>query len=211
MALVTGTPLGNIDSQEEIYLEAAPKIYYQRYEANELKNPDSDGFYWSLSGTTAYPVYDLGCYTDVSMSEDLTVNAVRCDAVGDKDVVQHRNFVSVSFTLQTMFPLSALAPILKGGTDSVTNASEHTEKMGIGSINNNIFYHVYMPKVYDEQTGDYVAFTIHKAKFVDAFSISMQVGNVWQITGLQIRGFADETKPTAQQFMTVIRADASAI
>ena len=33
MSLVTGTPLGNIEVAEELYLEGAPTIYYQDYAA----------------------------------------------------------------------------------------------------------------------------------------------------------------------------------
>lgn len=55
-ALVTGTPIGNLESAEDIYLEGAPTIYFQDATASPLSNPDSDGFYWGLSGTTTFPV-----------------------------------------------------------------------------------------------------------------------------------------------------------
>ena len=48
MALVTGTPLGTINSQEDIYLEGSPNIYFQDAEAPPLFNPDADLFYWGL-------------------------------------------------------------------------------------------------------------------------------------------------------------------
>ena len=61
MALVTGSPVGNVDSQEETYVEGAPNIYIQDYNASPLNNPDADGYYWGLSGTTALPVFNIGC------------------------------------------------------------------------------------------------------------------------------------------------------
>ena len=211
MAIITGTPVGTITAQEDIYLEGAPNVYYQDYaNGHLLKNPDSDGFYWNLSGTTAYPVYQLGCYNNVVFGEDVTVNAVRCDAVGDKDSVQRRNYLELTFEVQTAFPLSSMAALLKTGA-TTTNGTEHTEKMGIGPINNNTFYRVYLPKVYDEDTGDYVSITLHKAKVVGPFSWSFLSGENWKISGLTFRGYVDEDLPTAQQFATIVRVDPSVL
>jgi hypothetical protein len=203
MTLATGTPLGNVDSQDDIYLEGAPYIYFQDYRANPLFNPDGDGFYWGLSGTSVYPVYNLGCVNDVSLTEDVTMNNIRCDTVGDKGVVQKRNYVEFVFTLQTMFPLVELRHLL--GLSAVT-ASGGLEKVGIGSINNNQNYMLYAPKVYDDDTGDYLLFHLHKAKPVDAWTIGMGVDG-WKITGLKFRAFADTTKPDAQKFGVIVRAD----
>lgn len=208
MALITGTPEGNVISQEEIYIEGAPWIYYQREEANLLHNPDGDNFYWGLSGTSTYPVYSLACYEDVSLGEDVTVNAVRCDKVGDKAVIQKRNRLEVSLALSTIFPLTTVKPILKG---SAVTTSAPFEKMGLGQINNNLYYHVYLPKVYDEDAADYVSFTIHRAQFVDAWNIAMVSGDKWMVGGITIAGLIDETKPAGQEFATVIRYDPSAI
>jgi hypothetical protein len=72
MALVTGTPLGTITTQEDLYIEGAPNIYFQDYLASPFNNPDGDGFYWGLSGTATYPVLEVGCPVDVSLTEDLT-------------------------------------------------------------------------------------------------------------------------------------------
>jgi hypothetical protein len=203
MTLVTGSPVGNIDTQDEIYLEGAPYIYFQDYSANPLNNPDGDGFYWGLSGTAVYPAYNLGCVNDVSLTEDVTVNNIRCDTVGDKDVVQRRNYVEFVFTLQTLFSLLELRHLL--GLSTVT-ASGGLEKVGIGSINNNRHFMVYASKVYDDDTGDYLLFHLHKAKPVDAWTIGMGVDG-WKIAGLKFRAFADETKPAASKFGTMIRAD----
>lgn len=208
MALITGTPEGNVISQEEIYIEGAPWIYYQREEANLLHNPDGDNFYWGLSGTSTYPVYSLACYEDVSLGEDVTVNAVRCDKVGDKAVIQKRNRLEVSLALSTIFPLTTVKPILKG---SAVTTSAPFEKMGLGQINNNLYYHVYLPKVYDEDAADYVSFTIHRAQFVDAWNIAMVSGDKWMVGGITIAGLIDETKPAGQEFATVIRYDPSAV
>ena len=44
MALVTGSALGTVTAQEDIYFEGAPTIYIQQYEAAPYYNPDADGF-----------------------------------------------------------------------------------------------------------------------------------------------------------------------
>ena len=73
MALVTGTPAGTITQQDEIYIEGAPYVYYQDYDGPLIV--DGDSFYWGLSGTVTYPVFQLACYEDVSLGSDVTVNA----------------------------------------------------------------------------------------------------------------------------------------
>lgn len=207
--LVTGAPVGNIDAQEEIYLNSAPYLYFQESDANLLFNPDADGYYWNLSGTTALPVFRVGCVQDVSLSEGLTINQVRCDSVGDKDAVQRRDYIEFSFNFTSLFPLSALRHALKLG--SAPTVVTGYEKQGIGAINNNKFYHLYTPMVYDDENGDFVAITLHRAKFIDAFTVAMRSGEPWQVSGIKVRGFADETKPAAQKFGTIIRFDPSAL
>lgn len=208
MALVTGSPIGNVDSQDEIYLEGAPNIYIQDYAANPLSNPDADGYYWGLSGTTALPVFSIGCVQDVSLTEGVTMNAIRCDAVGDKGVIQRRDYIEFEVTILTVFPLTTLRHMLNMSSPTV---GTDVEKMGIGKINNNRFYMAYCPKVYDEDTGDYVLFHLHKAQFVDAWTINMKSGEPWSVSGLKLRAFADETKPAGSLFGTIVRADVSAI
>jgi len=208
MALVTGTPLGTIESNEELYLEGAPYIYYQDYLADPFYNPDGDGFYWMLSGTASYPVYELGCVSDVSLTENLNVTDVLCDNIGVKATIQQRNFIEFNFTFQQPFPLDNLAPVLKAG--AVTESAP-TQKFGFGSIDQNKFYMLYCPKVYDTDAGDYVWLHLHKASFVDAFTINMTFGNPWQVTGIKLRAFADTDKPAAQSFGMFGRADASVI
>jgi hypothetical protein len=174
-------------------------------------NPDADGFFWQLSGTPTFPVFQLGCYEGVSLGDNLDINNVRCDAVGDKDVIMKRNHMEVKLTLKTFLPLANVTAVLNAGPVT-TNLSEAggIEKMGFGVIDNSKYYKIYLPKVYDETAGDYVAITGHRCKFVGAGELSMSFGNVWSIP-ITIWALADETKPSAQQFLTVIRADASDI
>lgn len=208
MALITGTPLGNIDNQDDIYIEGAPDIWFQDATADELNNPDANTYYWGLSGTTTYPVYGIGCVQDVSLTDNLTVNAIRCDNLGDKGVIQKRNHLEFNVTINTLLPLTTLRHILRASAPLVSTG---LEKMGIGKVNNNLYYHVYLAKVYDEDVGDYVSITLHRAQFVNASTINMRAGEPWQVTGISIWAFADSTKPTGQQFATVIRSDLSAL
>ncbi len=207
---ITGSAIGNLDTQEDLYLEGAPTITFQRNLATPLFNPDSDGFYYNMSGTSAYPAYEVGCVTDVSLSENLTMNDVLCDNVGVKSTIQQRNYLELTFTLQSFFPYTVLTNILKGGTVTV-NAGDHTEKFGMGKINQNVFWMVWCPKVYDEDVGDYIAIHLHKAQFVDAFTLNMGFGSPWQATGIKLRAFADTAKPSAQQFGVFLRSDASVL
>jgi len=208
MALITGSPIGNVDSQDEIYVEGAPYIYIQDYNATPLNNPDADGYYWGLSGTTSYPVFNIGCVQDVSLTEGLTMNQIRCDAVGDKGTIQRRDYIELELTILTVFPLSTLRHVLNLSAPTV---STNVEKVGIGQINNNRFYMAYAPKVYDQDTGDYLLFHLNKAQFVDAWTINMNSGEPWTVQGLKLRAYADDTKPNSQLFGTIVRADESAL
>ena len=207
-SLITGTPLGNVDSQDEVYIEGSPYIFIQQYEASPLNNPDADGYYWGMSGTTAYPVFQVGCVQDVSLTEGVTMNAIRCDTEGDKGMIQRRDYVEFNLTILSQFPLTTLRHLLNL---SVPTVSTGKEKVGIGGINNNRFYMAYCPKVYDEDTGDYVVFHLHRAQFVDAWTINMKGGEPWTTTGLKLRAYSDSSKPTSQRFGSIIRADASAL
>ncbi len=204
MSLITGAPLGNVIEQDEIYIEGAPWIYFQDARATELSHPDADGFWYGLSGTAAYPVYSLACYEDVQLASDLTVNAIRCDKIGDKAVIQKLNHLEFQFSLSTIFPLTSLQPIIKG---SAVTVIADFEKMGIGPINNNAYYHVYLPKVYDEIEGDYVLMQLHRAQFAGAWTAQFPSGNRWLVTGIAAWGFADDAKPAGQEFATIIRYD----
>jgi hypothetical protein len=207
--LITGYPLGNIQAQEEVYLDGSPYIYFQDASAPLLNNPDASGFYWNLSGTAAYPVMRVGCNSNVSLTEGLTINQIRCDTVGDKGTIQRRDYIELAFEFSSLLPLSIAAELLKLGS-TVTSGSGF-EKVGIGQINNNKYFHAYLPKVYDTVAGDYVSITLHRAQFVDAFTIGMASGEPWMVSGMKLRAYADETKPPAQMFGTIIRYDPSAI
>lgn len=207
--LVTGAPVGSILAQEEIYIEGAPYLYFQDATATPLNNPDGQGFYWNLSGTSSYPVYRVGCIQDVSLTEGLTMNQIRCDTIGDKATIQRRDYIEFTFKFSSLLPLTTLRHMLNLG--SAPTVGTGYEKVGIGSINNNQFYHFYAPKVYDDVAGDFLAFHLHRAQFIDAFTINMKSGEAWMVEGIKIRGYADETKPAAQKFAVILRGDASAL
>ena len=208
MALITGTPPGTSITQEDLYIEGAPTIYIQDYLAPLWYSPDSDDFYWNLTGTSTYNVIEIGCVSDVSFTEGLTMNDVLCDNVGVKDTIQQRNYFDIVFTVQSFFPLSILRYML--GTGATTETSP-TEKLPLGKINNAQRYHVWAPKVYDEDYGDYIGIHLHKCKFVDAWTINMGFGSPWTLTALKLRAFVDATMPAAQQFGAIIRSDLSVI
>ena len=204
MTLITGSAIGSGSTNEDLYLEGAPNIFLQDTRATPLNNPDAQGFYWGISGTTAYPYLALGCINDVSLTENITMNDVICDTVGFKSSVQRRNYLEVNLTIQTLFPLTVLTGLLNG---SAVTAGTGYEKMGIGPIDNNKFWRVYMPKVYDESVPGWIAITLHRAQLVDAWTINFRYGNNWQVTGLKIRGFANDALPSAQSFATIVRLD----
>lgn len=206
MTLTTGTPIGNVLTQESLYIEGAPDLFIQDYRANPLFNPDAQGYYWNMSGTTTYPVSAVGCIMDVSLSEDLTMNDVRCDTIGVVDTIQKRNYLEFNFTIQSLFPLRILRQYLNL---SVADTGTGYETVGIPQIDQNQKYMVYAPKVYDETNGYWLMFHFHKAKFVDAWTIDMPYGENWKATGLKLRAFADSTKPAKQLFGVIRRMDAT--
>lgn len=208
MGLVTGTPLGSVTTNENLFIEGAPWLYFQDADANWLNNPDAQGFYWGLSGTTARPVYTFGCVNNVKLSEKLTMNDVRCDNVGVKDTLQKRDYVEFDITLMTPFPLAQLRAMLNLSAASVGSGYE---KVGIGVINNAQFWKLYGAKVYDEATGDLLMFNLNRCKFVDAWTIDMKYGAPWEITGIKLRAFADDTKPSTMYFGCIFRSDPSAL
>lgn len=207
MAL-TGTqlPQGTQVAPEGIYLEGGPRIYFEDQRGNYRFNPDSDGFYHGLSGSATYPVYEVGCFQDFHLVDNVELNDIRCDNLGVVATVQHRNFIDITFTLMSMFPLAILAKMLKGGGAVVNNQTDKAEKFGLGPISNNQYWKVWAPLVYDTVNASYVAVTLHKASFVDAFDWNWRYGDAHQM-GLTLRGYADSSKPDAQRFATVVRVD----
>ncbi len=208
MALVTGTPQGNIISQEEEYLEGAPYIYFQDNTANPRFNPDVQGYYWNLSGTTTYPVINLGCIQNVSLTEGVTMNDVRCDTIGVKDTIQKRDYVEFNLEILSQLPLSVIRHVM-----NLAPATTGTgfETVGISRINNSQRYMVYAPMVYDEANAGWLMFHLHRAKFVDAWTLNMTYGEAWKLTGIKIRAYADESKPAGQIFGVIRRADPAAL
>jgi len=208
MSLITGSPIGTLTAQEDTYIDSAPYIFIQNAVAAPYKNPDSLGFYWGVSGSTDYPLYKLGCPVDVSLTEGLSVNDVRCDNVGLKNTIQQRDYIDFVFTLKSLFPFAVLTAVLNG---SIVSRSAPVEGFGLGKINNNLFWHVYAPTVYDTDSGDLFIVYLHKAKCLGAWTIDMAYGDQWTVSGVKLRAFADDTKPETQKFGVFIRSDASAI
>ena len=208
MALVTGSAIGTIEAAESIFIEGAPTIFFQDATATPLYNPDAQGFYWNLSSTATYNVHEVGCPTNLSLTENLTVNDVLCDNLGTIATIQQRNYIEFTFDIQSFFPYQTLRHLLKFG--SVTETAPK-QQMGIGKVNNNLYYHVYAPKVYDEDVGDYVWIYLHRCQFVDPWTINMAFGTPWVATGIKLRAFVDTTKPAAQQFGSFGRSDLSAV
>lgn len=206
--LTTGTPLGGGTSQEDLYIEGAPTIFFQDYRATPLWNPDSDGYYWGLSGTVTYPYKDIACITDVTLSEDVTMNDVRCDTIGVKDTIQKRNYVEFTLTVASLFPISSLADIMKLSPATVGTGYE---TVGIPQIDNTKYYMFYAPIVYSSSENDWLMFHLHKAKFVDAWSLPFTYGENWKLSNIKIRSFADSTKPANQVFGVIRRASVSAL
>ena len=207
MSLVTGTPPGTLNTQEEIYIDGAPTIFFQDYTASPLYNPDANGYYFGMSGTATYPVKELACITDVSFMQGITSNDIRCDTVGVKASILRRDYVDIQFSLQTFLPLSILANIM--GLSPATVITDQ-EFVGIGTYNNNQFWHVYAPKVYDETAGDYLLIWLHKAQFVSPGDWQMRYGEPW-VQQFTLRGYADDTYPTSQLFGVIMRSDASVL
>lgn len=208
MAAYTGT-VGNIVLPEAIYIDGAPVIFFQDYEApGPLHSPDADGYYWGLSGTSVYPVYQLGCYTDVSFADNLTFNDVRCDTDGNVATIGKRNYLELRMTVQGIMPLAMAARLFNW---SDPEESGNYEKAGIGSFSNQRFWRAWLPMVYDEDTGDWLGIQLHRGQFVQNTELSMSYGTPWNAP-VVLRGYAAPSPiPANQRFATVIRHDPSAL
>lgn len=202
--LVTGSAVGNVISQEELYLEGSPFIYFQDDRANPLNNPDAQTYYWGLSGTVTYPAYLLGCIQDVTLTEGVTMNDVRCDTVGVKDTIQKRDYVEFDLTILSQLPLAVIRHVMNL---SSPNTGTGYETVGIGQINNSIHYHVYAPKVYNDDAAGWLMFYLHRAKFVDAWTLNFKYGDTWTLTGVKVRAYAKDTMPANQLFGVIKRFD----
>jgi hypothetical protein len=203
-SLATGSAVGNVISQEELYLEGSPFIYFQNSDASPLFNPDAQTFYWGMSGTSVNPAYLLGCVQDVSLTEGVTMNDVRCDTIGVKDTIQKRDYVEFQLTILSQLPLSVIRHVMNLSAPATGTGFE---TVGIPQINNSVHYHVYAPKVYDDSAAGWLMFYLHRAKFVDAWTLNYVYGGSWTLTGVKIRAYADDSKPANQIFGVIRRAD----
>jgi len=210
MSLVTGSAAGTTVAQESLYMYGSPYVYIQDATAAPFYNPDAQGFYWQMTGTATYNVYEIGCPTNVSLADNLASNDILCDHIGMVGQIQQRNSIDFTLSVQSLLPLSTLRILLKGGAVTRTTGNS-TEKFGFGPIDNNQYWHLYMPKVYDENAADYVWQYFHKCQFVDAWTINMTFGKAWEVTGIKLRAFADSTMPSAQSFGMWGRCDLSVV
>lgn len=199
-------PSGTIRQADDLFLEGGPEFWFGGVAKYA---PDADGFYWGLTGTVSNPARKVGCYADFRFRDSIQVTEVRCDTQGVVSSIQKRNYLEATMTLMSLLPLSHLRLMLRGS--AVTeNAPEHTEKMGLGEIDNNEYFLCYFSKVYDQAADDFVSVTGHRCQFVDAWEIAMSYGAPWTL-GVRLRMYADSTKPTTQSFATVLRYDPSLI
>lgn len=205
------TPTGTSVTMEN-YIEGAPEFYWAARDGGlYAQGPDTDGHYWGLTGTASNPVYHLGCYEGFAFGEDISISDIICDTTGVEATVLKRNYLTVSFTLKSIFPFSALTWILKGGTVT-QQVAESTEGFGIGEIDNTSAaeFRAYFSLVYDENTLDFFSVTGHKCRFIEAFAMSFAYGEPVTVNAT-IRMHADADMPVAQRFATFKRLDPSQI
>ena len=202
-------PQGTITTQESVYLEGGPVVYFEDYNGNYRFNPDSDGFYWGLSGTSTYPAYEVGCYENFQIQDNVELNDIRCDSVGVVSTVQKRNYLEITFDIKSFFPFGVLRHMLNGGAVT-NNLTDESSKFGLGKINNNQFWKVYFQLVYDEDAADFVAVTLHKAKFVNGWNWQWQYGSS-HMANITLRAYADTNRDAANKFASIIRVDQSVL
>lgn len=206
----TGT-VGNIVSQEDLFLSGAPVIMMQRRATgvNPLNNPDSRGLYWGLSGTVAAPVYTFACYTDVNFSIDETDTDIQCDVSGPVGTIKRRNKVMVSFTLKSILSLETMTPIwdLK---DFVTGSDY--EGGGVGRVSNDStdYWRVWMPLVYNVDLASWMGIMVHKARSTGSKELSMSYSDPWSVS-VELTGYVDSLVPSSQELATIIRHDVAAL
>jgi len=201
------TPTGTTVTAEDIFIEGAPEVWFG---GDEQYSPDADGFYHGIVGTADDPVYKLGCYENFRFQDNVQTNEIRCDTTGLEKTSQTRDYLTVTFDLKSLLPLQMLRHIIRGG--AVTwNDAENSEKMGIGEIDNSLFYNFFFSRIYDTTAGDFVSVTGHRCQFTGNFQLQTPYAGAWMITGIEVRFYADNDKPAAQRFATVCRVDASAL
>jgi len=198
-------PTGTTVEASDIFIEGAPEVWFGGV---AQYSPDEDGFYHGITGTVDDPVYKLGCFENFRFGESVTLNEIRCDASGLAKTAQDRDYLMVTFDLKTLLPLSTLTHIIRGG-DVTVNAAESSEKMGLGRIDNTVFYKFFFSRVYDVAADDWVSVTGHRCQFTGNFQIATPYAQAWVVTGIEVRMYSDSALPTDQSFATVIRVDDS--
>jgi hypothetical protein len=196
-------PTGTINTAEDQFIEGAPEVWFG---GDAQYSPDDDGFYHGIVGTEANPIYKLGCYENFQWTDNITMNEIRCDTTGLEKTSQTRDYLVATFDLKSLLPLTQLRHIIRGG--AVTwNDGENAEKMGIGEIDNSLFYKVFFSRVYDSDSGAFVSVTGHRVQFTGNFQLQTPYAGAWMISGVEMRFYADNDLPDAQRFATVIRVD----
>lgn len=200
-------PTGTITTAEDIFIEGGPTVWFG---GDAQYSPDDDGFYHGIVGTADNPVFRLGCYENFRFQDNVSISEIRCDTEGLVKTSQTRDYLVATFDLKSLLPLTMLRHLLRAGP--VTwNDAENAEKMGIGEIDNSLFYKFFFSRVYDSTAGDFVSITGHRVQFTGNFQLQTPYAGAWMITGIEARFYADDTKPEAQRFATAIRVDASAL
>jgi hypothetical protein len=141
------------------------------------------------------------------MTEDVTLNMIRCDTVGDKAAIQRRNFLTVEFQLNSILPLT-VTKVLMNMFDSTAVTGK--EFVGMSKINNNVYYMLYAPKVYDDVAGYWIMAHFHRCQITGNFTWDMALSG-HKLTGIKVTALIDETKPANQLFGTLGRFDLSAL
>jgi len=201
------SPTGTIVTAEDIFIEGGPTVWFG---GDAQYSPDDDGFYHGIVGTADDPIYRLGCYENFRFQDNVSVSEIRCDTEGLVKTSQTRDYLVATFDLKSLLPLAQLRHPLRAGP--VTwNDAENAEKMGIGEIDNSLFYKFFFSRIYDSTAGDFVSVTGHRTQFTGNFQLQTPYAGAWMITGVEVRFYADEDLPDAQRFATVIRVDASAL
>lgn len=198
------TPTGTINVAEDVFIEGGPDLWF----GGVLKyDPDDNNYYWGITGTPATPAFQIGCYQNFQLSDDLTVNEVRCDTVGVKQDITRRNFLEATFDLQALLPLSELRHLLRLSS-ALAVPGDNVEYVGIGEVNQQDIHLVYFSRVYDPDTGDWVSVTGTRCQFRWTGPLQLRYGEPWMV-GVTVRFYANEDLPTDQRFATMVRYDPS--
>lgn len=199
-------PTGTVNSAEDIFIEGGPTLWFG---GDAQYSPDANGYYWGIVGTTAKPVYKVGCYENFQLSDNVTVNDIRCDTVGVKGSIVRRNYLEATFDLKAFLPLSQLRHLLRLQSSLLVPADD-VEYAGIGKISQQDYHKVFLSAVYDEDTGDWLSLTGHRCQFQWNGAWQFKYGEQWMV-GIRLRMYADEDMPSAQLFATLVRYDPSVI